>query len=121
MGHQFFLVLADHLTRNGIAVLRYDKRGTGSSTGDFASATTMDFADDAQSGVAYLKSRKDIDLGHIGLIGHSEGGWIAPIVAVRDPQVAFIVMMPAGREGRRSADRTKPAGLQGDGSERRPA
>jgi hypothetical protein len=93
MGDQKFLVLADHLTRNGIAVLRYDKRGTGSSTGDFASATTMDFADDAQSGVAYLKSRKDIDLGHIGLIGHSEGGWIAPIVAVRDPQVAFIVMM----------------------------
>jgi hypothetical protein len=93
MGHQLFLVLADHLTRNGVAVLRYDKRGTGESTGSYATATTMDFANDAQSGVAFLRSRKDIDLDHIGLIGHSEGGWIVPIVAVRDPSVAFIVIM----------------------------
>ena len=93
LGHQIFLVLADHLTRNGIAVLRYDKRGTGASTGDYGKATTMDFADDVQAGIAYLKTRKDIDARHIGLIGHSEGGLIVPIVAVRDPSLAFIVMM----------------------------
>ena len=93
MGHRPFLVLADHLTRQGIAVLRYDKRGTGASTGDFAKATTMDFADDVQAGMAYLKHRKDIDPRRIGLIGHSEGGLIVPIVAARDPSTAFIVMM----------------------------
>jgi pimeloyl-ACP methyl ester carboxylesterase len=92
-GHQIFLVLADHLTRQGVAVLRYDKRGTGASTGDYAQATTLDFADDVQAGMAYLKSRKDIDPRHIGLIGHSEGGLIAPMVAARDPSTAFIVMM----------------------------
>jgi pimeloyl-ACP methyl ester carboxylesterase len=93
MGHQIFLVLSDYLTRQGIAVLRYDKRGTGESTGDYAKATTGDFADDADAGVAYLKTRKDIDPRHIGLIGHSEGGLIVPIVAARDPSVDFIVMM----------------------------
>ncbi len=93
LGHRIFLVLADHLTRNGIAVLRYDKRGTGSSTGDYAKATTADFADDADAAVAFLKARPEIDPRHIGLIGHSEGGLIAPMVAVRNPQVAFIVMM----------------------------
>lgn len=93
MGHQLFLVLADHLTRAGIAVLRYDKRGTGQSSGDYDKATTLDFADDAQAGMAYLRTRKDIDPRHIGLIGHSEGGLIVPIVATRDPKTAFIVMM----------------------------
>ena len=93
LGHQLFLVLADHLTRQGIAVLRYDKRGTGQSTGDYAKATTMDFADDVQAAMAYLKTRKDIDPRRIGLIGHSEGGLIVPIVAARDPSTAFIVMM----------------------------
>jgi pimeloyl-ACP methyl ester carboxylesterase len=93
LGHQLFLVLADHLTRNGIAVLRYDKRGTGASTGDYAKATTADFADDVDAALAYLKTRKEIDPRHVGLIGHSEGGLIAPMVAARNPQVAFIVMM----------------------------
>jgi len=93
MGHQIFLVLSDYLTRQGIAVLRYDKRGTGASKGDYATATTMDFADDADAAVAYLKTRKEVDQRHIGLIGHSEGGLIAPIVAARDPSVNFIVMM----------------------------
>jgi alpha-beta hydrolase superfamily lysophospholipase len=92
-GHQIFLVLADHLTRQGIAVLRYDKRGTGQSTGDYAKATTMDFAADVEAAMAFLRSRKDIDPRHVGLIGHSEGGLIVPIVAARDPQTAFIVMM----------------------------
>lgn len=93
MGHRPFLVLADHLTRRGIAVLRYDDRGVGESTGDFASATTEDFATDALAGVAYLKSRDDVDPGAIGLAGHSEGGLVAPMAAVRSPDVGYIVLM----------------------------
>jgi hypothetical protein len=92
-GHALFLVLADHLTRQGIAVLRFDKRGIGQSTGDYASATSTDFAADVDAGVGWLRSQPEIDTGHIGLIGHSEGGIIAPMVAARDPGVAFIVMM----------------------------
>jgi uncharacterized protein len=93
MGHRLFLVIADHLTRQGIAVLRYDKRGIGGSTGDYAKATTADFADDAGAAVGYLATRTDIDHRRTGLIGHSEGGLIAPIVAARDPGVAFMVLM----------------------------
>jgi hypothetical protein len=93
LGHKPFLVLADHLTRHGVAVLRYDKRGTGDSEGDYAKATTMDFAEDAQAAAAYLRTRPEIDAKHVGLIGHSEGGLIVPIVATRDPATAFIVMM----------------------------
>jgi pimeloyl-ACP methyl ester carboxylesterase len=93
MGHKPFKVLADYLTRRGIAVLRVDDRGVGQSTGDHAKATTMDFADDVEAGVAFLKSRPDIDPRQIGLIGHSEGGVIAPIVAGRSKDVAFIVML----------------------------
>jgi hypothetical protein len=93
LGHQIFLVLADDLTRHGIAVLRYDKRGVGASTGDYAKATTMDFANDAEAAVVWLRGRPEVDAGHVGLVGHSEGGLIVPIVAVRDPKVAFIVMM----------------------------
>jgi pimeloyl-ACP methyl ester carboxylesterase len=92
-GHQPFLVLADHLTRHGIAVLRYDKRGTGASKGDYATATSNDFADDAEAALAYLTTRREIDPRHIGLIGHSEGGLIVPMVAARNPSTAFIVMM----------------------------
>lgn len=93
LGHQVFLVLADYLTRHGIAVLRYDKRGTGASGGDYGKATTLDFANDAEAAAAYLRGRKEIDPRRVGLIGHSEGGLIAPIVASKDPKVAFIVMM----------------------------
>ena len=93
MGHKPFLVLADYLTRHGIATLRVDKRGIANSTGDYAAATSLDFADDAQAAIAYLKSRPQIDRAKIGLIGHSEGGIIAPIVAARDASVAFIVLM----------------------------
>jgi uncharacterized protein len=93
MGHRLFLVIADHLTRHGIAVLRFDKRGTGSSTGDYATATTVDFAHDVAAGVAYLRTRQDIDQKHVGLIGHSEGGLIVPMVAVHEPSIAYIVMM----------------------------
>lgn len=93
LGHKPFLVLSDYLTRHGIAVLRADDRGVGKSTGIFAKATTADFATDAEAGVAYLKTRHEVDLHKIGLIGHSEGGVIAPMVAARNKDVAFIVMM----------------------------
>lgn len=92
-GHKPFLVLSDYLTRKGILVLRYDKRGCGQSGGNYAVATTADFSTDAEAGVAYLKSRPEVNPHKIGLIGHSEGGVIAPMVAARDPDVAFIVMM----------------------------
>jgi pimeloyl-ACP methyl ester carboxylesterase len=93
MGHKPFLVLADYLTRKGIAVLRTDKRGIGKSGGTIATATTADFATDAEAAVAYLKTRPEVDSHKIGLIGHSEGGVIAPMVAARNHDVAFIVMM----------------------------
>lgn len=93
LGHKPFLVLADALTRRGIAVLRADKRGVGKSTGDYKTATTADFATDAEAGIAYLLTRPEIDAHRIGLIGHSEGGIIAPMVAVRNAHVDFIVMM----------------------------
>lgn len=93
LGHRPFLVLADYLTRSGIAVLRVDDRGVGESTGNFEAATSIDFASDAEAGIAYLKTRKEIDPKKIGLVGHSEGGMIAPIVANRSSDVAFIVMM----------------------------
>jgi fermentation-respiration switch protein FrsA (DUF1100 family) len=95
MGHRPFLVLSDYLTRQGIAVLRVDDRGVGESTGNFSEATTEDFAEDVLAGVSYLKNRKDIDSSRIGLIGHSEGGLIAPILAVKSPDIAFIVLMAA--------------------------
>lgn len=93
MGHKPFLVLSDFLTRNGIAVLRYDDRGTGESTGNHSLATSADFANDAAAAVAYLKTRKEIDQTKIGLAGHSEGGIIAPKVAVMDEEVAFLILM----------------------------
>ncbi|HLK54214.1 MAG TPA: alpha/beta fold hydrolase, partial [Candidatus Angelobacter sp.] len=92
-GHRPFLVLSDYLTRKGIAVLRADDRGVAKSTGDFDLATTADFATDTEAGIAYLKTRSEIDVHKIGLIGHSEGGVIAPMVAARNHNVAFIVMM----------------------------
>lgn len=93
MDHRPFLVLADYLTRNGFAVLRYDDRGVAKSEGNFETATTNDFADDAQAAYKYLNTRKEINKKKIGLIGHSEGGLVAPIVAVNNPEVAFIVLM----------------------------
>jgi len=91
--HRPFLVLADYLTRQGIVVLRVDDRGVGKSTGDFFQATSEDFAFDVLAGIEYLKARKEINLNQIGLIGHSEGGLIAPMVAVKSPDVAFIILM----------------------------
>ena len=94
-GHRPFLVLSDHLTRKGIATLRFDKRGGGKSTGSYAEATIEDFAEDAQAAVIYLKTRKDLDPRRIGLIGHSEGGLIAPIVASRSTDIAWLVLLAA--------------------------
>lgn len=92
--HKPFLVLADHLTRNGIAVLRYDDRGVGKSKGDHAKATTADFATDAFAAVQFLAGNKDIDPRRIGMVGHSEGGLIAPMVAAQHPdKVAFIILL----------------------------
>jgi pimeloyl-ACP methyl ester carboxylesterase len=91
--HRPFLVLADHLTRHGIAVLRVDDRGVGGSTGRVTGATSEDFASDVAAGIEFLKTRKEIDPRRIGLIGHSEGGLIAPMVATRSKDVAFIVLM----------------------------
>ncbi|MBO9543741.1 alpha/beta fold hydrolase [Caulobacter sp.] len=92
--HKPFLVLADALTRRGVAVLRVDDRGVGGSQpGDVLNATTLDFATDVAAGVAYLRGRKDIDPARVGLIGHSEGGVIAPLVAAKDPRIAFLVLM----------------------------
>ena len=93
VGHKPFLVLADHLTRRGIAVLRVDDRGIGESTGTFATATSEDFAGDVRAGVAFLKDHDRINGDLIGLIGHSEGGMIAPMVAAESDDVAFIVLM----------------------------
>jgi pimeloyl-ACP methyl ester carboxylesterase len=93
MGHRPFWVIADYLTRLGIAVLRVDDRGVGKSTGKFQGATTVDFAGDARAGVDFLKTRKDIDARQIGLIGHSEGAMIAPMLAAQSDDIAFIVML----------------------------
>lgn len=93
LGHKPFLVIADHLTNKGIGVLRFDDRGTAKSTGDFKSATSRDFANDVVSAITYLKTRNDIDYKNIGLIGHSEGGLIAPMVASESKDIAFIVLL----------------------------
>ncbi len=101
MGHKPFLVLADYLTKNGIAVLRFDDRGIGESTGDFSLATTEDFVTDAIAGINYLKTRSEVDKNKLGLIGHSEGGLIAPLAAVQDDDIDFIVLMAGpGMNGR---------------------
>jgi pimeloyl-ACP methyl ester carboxylesterase len=91
--HKPFFVIADYLTNHGIAVLRVDDRGVGKSTGDFKSSTSADFATDVMAGINYLKTRNDIDTSKIGLMGHSEGGLIAPYVAARRKDVAFIVLL----------------------------
>jgi pimeloyl-ACP methyl ester carboxylesterase len=93
--HRPFLLLADALTRKGFAVLRYDKRGIGQSTGNLDAATTMDLASDAQAALAFLKSRKEIDGSRIGLLGHSEGAIIAPYLASHSKDISWLVLLAA--------------------------
>lgn len=92
-GHQPFLVLADYLTNRGIAVLRADDRGVGGSAKGSPNDTSENYAGDALAGVEFLKTRKEINPKQIGLIGHSEGGMIAPMAATKSADVAFIVLM----------------------------
>lgn len=91
MGH--FLLLADYLTRSGYVVLRYDKRGVGESTGNYDEATSYDFANDLKAGVNFLQNRKEVDNNNIGIIGHSEGALLAPMVASEINDIAFIVLL----------------------------
>jgi len=91
--HETFLILSDYLSRNGIAVLRFDDRGVAQSEGAFKSATTYDFSTDVEAALDYLRKRIDIPIQKIGLIGHSEGGMIAPMVAARRRDVAFVVCL----------------------------
>lgn len=92
-GHKPFWVIADHFSRNGIAVLRFDDRGVGESTGNFATATSVDFARDVQAGVNFLKAHPKVAEDQVGICGHSEGGLIAPMVAADDKEIAFIILM----------------------------
>lgn len=91
--HKPFWVIADYLTKQGYAVLRYDDRGVGESGGDFENATTFDFADDANCAVNFLKSIKEIDPKKTGILGHSEGGMVAQIIAAQRNDIAFIISM----------------------------
>ena len=90
-GHKPFLVLADALSRAGYAVLRYDKRGVGQSSGDFRAATTLDFTGDAAAAMRYLRTRSEVDSKRVAIVGHSEGGTIAALsLAANDPAAAFV-------------------------------
>lgn len=91
--HKPFKVIADHLTRNGIAVLRYDDRAVGGSKGSLTGVTSLSFAGDAEAAVTFLAGRPEIASGKIGLAGHSEGGIIAPIVASRNSSIAFVISL----------------------------
>lgn len=93
LGHKPFLVLADYLTKNGYVVLRFDKRGVAESTGDFKTATLFDFAKDTEAALAFLRTKKEIDSKKVGIIGHSEGGAVAQIVASKDAALDFIVLL----------------------------
>ncbi|MDF1663537.1 MAG: alpha/beta hydrolase, partial [Planctomycetota bacterium] len=93
MMHKPFLVLSDYLTRRGIAVLRYDDRGVYKSTGNHNTATSKDFAEDAVAAIHFLKTRGELNQKQLGIIGHSEGGMIAPMAAVDCADIAFIVLL----------------------------
>jgi pimeloyl-ACP methyl ester carboxylesterase len=116
-GHKPFLVLADALTRRGIAVLCYDDRGCGKSGGDFHKATTADFAGDARAAWDFLRRQPRIDARRVGLIGHSEGAMAAPMVAAKTPEVAFIVLLAgSGVSGERIFLTQQEAGARSQGA-----
>jgi uncharacterized protein len=116
--HKPFLVIADHLTRQGIAVLRYDDRGVAKSGGKFSGATTADFATDAYAAVKYLQSRKEIDAKRLGIAGHSEGGIVAPLAASQHPADVKFVILLAGTAvtGREILDRQRLDILKASGA-----
>ncbi|MCE1195843.1 alpha/beta hydrolase [bacterium] len=93
LGHKPFKAIAEYLAGRGVASLRCDDRGVGASGGNFAAATTFDFASDARAAVAFLAGRPEIDARRVGLVGHSEGGLIAAIVGAEDPALSFIAML----------------------------
>ena len=95
-GYQPFALIAKHLTSNGFAVLRYDDRGVGESTGDYIEAEEEDFIKDAKAAVRFLQGREDIRPETVGVLGHSEGALIAAIVASNNPDVAFVISMAGG-------------------------
>jgi hypothetical protein len=104
-GYRFFRQIADSLSRRGIAVLRLDDRGWGASGGDPSRATTADLADDTRAAVAWLRARVEVDPARIGLVGHSEGGIIAPMVAADDGRIAAVALLAGqGWTGRRTSD-----------------
>jgi hypothetical protein len=92
-GHKPFAVIADYLTKNGFAILRVDDRNMGKSKGDVKNATSADFADDVMASIAFLQQRKEINKNKIGVIGHSEGGFIAPLIYTKWPKLAFIISL----------------------------
>jgi uncharacterized protein len=100
-GYRPFRQIADSLGRRGIAVLRMDDRGFGESTGKHKGATSADFADDIRAGLAYLRTRPEIDAGRLGLLGHSEGGLIAPLVALNEPALRAMVLLAGPSKGGR--------------------
>lgn len=102
-GYKPFRVLADALGRRGIAVLRMDDRGTGASGGTHMGSTSADFAEDIRAGLAYLRTRPEIDPKHLGVLGHSEGALITPMVAVKEPDLKAIVLLAGVADPARSA------------------
>ena len=101
-GYRPFALIAEHLTRNGFAVLRYDERGVGKSTGNYGAATEQEFIKDAEAALQYLLSRRDIAAKRVGVLGHSEGAMIAAIVAGKNPHVAFVISLGGGAVDGRS-------------------
>lgn len=110
--------LADYLTRRGIAVLRFDDRGTGGSTGDFALTTTAELVSDVQAGLTYLRTRPEVNLAQIGVIGHGEGGNVALLSATQPLPPAFVVALAAyGLPGNTLAVQQQAALLRSLGTE----
>ncbi|MGI9471595.1 MAG: alpha/beta hydrolase family protein, partial [Rubripirellula sp.] len=117
VGHKPFAVLADYLSRRGVAVLRMDDRGVGESGGQFLNATTEDFTRDVEAGIDFLRTVNEIDAAKIGLMGHSEGGLVAPMVAARRDDVALIVLLAGpGVPGKRIVESQSALILRAEGA-----
>lgn len=122
-GHKPFLLLADALSRNGFAVLRYDERGVGATEGGYPYSPTEPLATDAMAALRYLKTRPDVDAERVGIVGHSEGGMIAIMNAAKHPdEVAYIVSLAGtGVNGFDLANQQMELGLKAKGIEAYPA